>query len=45
MSGWFDLNPVTMYETPVSSVYPELVKLAGGADAVAVSAAAHIQAR
>ncbi|HZM90693.1 MAG TPA: MBL fold metallo-hydrolase [Blastocatellia bacterium] len=41
--GWFDLNPVTMYETPVSSVYPELVKLAGGADAVAVLAAGHIQ--
>jgi len=33
--GWFDLNPVTMYETPVSSVYPDVVKLAGGPEAVA----------
>ena len=30
--GWFDLNPVTMYETPASSVYPDVVKLAGGPD-------------
>ena len=27
--GWFDLKPATIYETPVSTVYPELVKLAG----------------
>ena len=33
--GWFDLNPATMYETPARAVYPDLVKLAGGADAVA----------
>jgi alkyl sulfatase BDS1-like metallo-beta-lactamase superfamily hydrolase len=37
--GWFDLNPVTMYETPASSVYPDLVKLAGGPDPVASLAA------
>ncbi len=42
--GWFDLNPVTMYETPVSSVYPEVVKLAGGPDAVALLAAGRVQA-
>ena len=29
-AGWFDMNPSTMYELPPSSVYPELVKLAGG---------------
>jgi alkyl sulfatase BDS1-like metallo-beta-lactamase superfamily hydrolase len=29
-AGWFDTNPVTMYELPASSVYPDLVKLAGG---------------
>jgi alkyl sulfatase BDS1-like metallo-beta-lactamase superfamily hydrolase len=29
-AGWFDTNPSTMYELPPSSVYPELVKLAGG---------------
>lgn len=32
--GWFDLNPATMYETPASAIYPDLVKLGGGADAV-----------
>ncbi len=42
--GWFDLNPVTMYETPVSSVYPDVVKLAGGPDAVAALASARAQA-
>jgi alkyl sulfatase BDS1-like metallo-beta-lactamase superfamily hydrolase len=29
-AGWFDLNPSTMYELPASSVYPDLVRLAGG---------------
>ena len=29
-AGWFDMNPSTMYEPPPSSVYPDLVKLAGG---------------
>ncbi len=33
--GWFDLNPAAMYETPVSSVYADVVKLAGGAETVA----------
>ena len=42
--GWFDLNPVTMYETPVSSVYPEVVKLAGGPDAIATIAAGRADA-
>ncbi len=29
-TGWFDLNPATMYEAPPSSAYADLVKLAGG---------------
>lgn len=33
-AGWFDANPTTMYELPPSSVYPDLVKLAGGPEAV-----------
>jgi alkyl sulfatase BDS1-like metallo-beta-lactamase superfamily hydrolase len=33
-AGWYDTNPSTMYETPPASVYPDLVKLAGGPDAV-----------
>ena len=32
--GWFDGNPSTMFG-PVSQAYPEMVKLAGGPDAVA----------
>ncbi len=33
-AGWYDLNPATMYETPVASVFPDLVKMSGGPDAV-----------
>ena len=33
-AGWFDLNPVTMYEVPSSSVHADLVRLAGGAGAI-----------
>lgn len=42
--GWFDLNPVTMYEMPASSVYPDVVKLAGGPDAIARLATERAQA-
>lgn len=43
-AGYFDLNPATMYELPPSSVYPDLVKLAGGPDAVVKLATERIQA-
>jgi len=33
--GWFDGNPSSMYATPASAVYPTLVEMSGGADAVA----------
>jgi alkyl sulfatase BDS1-like metallo-beta-lactamase superfamily hydrolase len=33
-AGWYDTNPSTMYETPPSSVYPDLVKLAGGPEGI-----------
>jgi alkyl sulfatase BDS1-like metallo-beta-lactamase superfamily hydrolase len=33
-AGWFDMNPSAMYELPASSVYPDLVRLAGGPEAV-----------
>jgi alkyl sulfatase BDS1-like metallo-beta-lactamase superfamily hydrolase len=42
--GWFDLDPATMYELPASSVYADVVKLAGGADAVAKLAMEKAQA-
>ena len=32
--GWFDGNPVSMYSESPESVYPDLVKLAGGASEV-----------
>ncbi len=28
-AGWYDMNPSTMYELPPSSIYPDLIKLAG----------------
>jgi alkyl sulfatase BDS1-like metallo-beta-lactamase superfamily hydrolase len=34
-AGWYDMNPANMYELPPSSVYPDLVKLAGGPEAIA----------
>jgi alkyl sulfatase BDS1-like metallo-beta-lactamase superfamily hydrolase len=34
-AGWYDGNPVSMYEIPSSSVYPDLVKLAGGPEPLA----------
>ena len=33
-AGWFDANPSSMYALPPASVYPDLVKLAGGAEPV-----------
>ena len=42
--GWFDLNPATMYEKPAAAVYPDLVKLAGGAEPVAKLAMERAQA-
>jgi alkyl sulfatase BDS1-like metallo-beta-lactamase superfamily hydrolase len=33
-AGWYDGNPTSMYEIPPSSVYPDLVKLAGGPERV-----------
>ncbi|MBT4256251.1 MAG: alkyl/aryl-sulfatase, partial [Gammaproteobacteria bacterium] len=33
--GWFDGNPSSMFSTPPSDVYPDLVALAGGAESVA----------
>ena len=41
--GWFDETPTGMYSRPASSVYPEVVKLAGGGDAFAKLAVQHIE--
>jgi alkyl sulfatase BDS1-like metallo-beta-lactamase superfamily hydrolase len=43
-AGWFDLDPATMYETPPSSVYGDVVRLAGGPDAVTKLALERIEA-
>jgi alkyl sulfatase BDS1-like metallo-beta-lactamase superfamily hydrolase len=42
-AGWFDVNPSTMFETPVSAVYGDVVKLAGGPDAITKLALERIQ--
>ena len=34
-AGWYDGNPTSMYEVPPSSVYPDLIRLAGGPEPVA----------
>ena len=34
-AGWYDGNPASMYELPPSSVYPDLVRLAGGPEPLA----------
>lgn len=36
--GWFDGNPSTMFETPEKAIYPDLVEMAGGPEAVAAKA-------
>jgi alkyl sulfatase BDS1-like metallo-beta-lactamase superfamily hydrolase len=43
-AGWFDGNPSSMYETPPSAVYPDLVKLAGGPERVSQLALERLQA-
>jgi alkyl sulfatase BDS1-like metallo-beta-lactamase superfamily hydrolase len=43
-AGWYDGNPSSMYELPPSSVYPDLVKLAGGPEPVARLAMEQIEA-
>ena len=43
-AGWFDMNPATMYELPPSSVYPDLVKLAGGPEPLVRLALEKLQA-
>lgn len=43
-AGWFDGDPAAMYSVPASAAYPELVKLAGGAEAVAERARAQLEA-
>jgi alkyl sulfatase BDS1-like metallo-beta-lactamase superfamily hydrolase len=43
-AGWFDLNPATMYAVPMTDVLPDVVKLAGGAEAIAKLAAERVAA-
>lgn len=42
--GWFDGNPATMYAVAPAEVYPDLVEMAGGADAVAELARRYLAA-
>lgn len=43
-AGWYDGNPSSMYEVPPSAVYPDLVKLVGGPDAIVLLALDKLQA-
>jgi alkyl sulfatase BDS1-like metallo-beta-lactamase superfamily hydrolase len=43
-AGWFDTIPATMYEAPPSSIYPDLVKLAGGPEPLVKLALAKLEA-
>jgi len=43
-AGWFDMNPATMYEQPASAVYADVVRLAGGPDAIVKLATERLQA-
>lgn len=44
-AGWFDANPTSMYEVPVTSVYPDLVKLAGGPEPVVRAALEKLESK
>jgi len=43
-AGWYDANPSSMYELPPASIYPDLVKLAGGPEPLAKLAVEKIEA-
>jgi alkyl sulfatase BDS1-like metallo-beta-lactamase superfamily hydrolase len=43
-AGWYDMNPSTMYERPPSSIFPDLVTLAGGPDALVKLASERVKA-
>ena len=43
-AGWYDGNPTSMYELPPSSVYPDLLRLAGGPEPVARLAVEKLEA-
>jgi len=43
-AGWYDGNPTSMYEVPSSSVYPDLVRVAGGPEPLARLALDKIEA-
>jgi alkyl sulfatase BDS1-like metallo-beta-lactamase superfamily hydrolase len=42
--GWFDGEAAHMYDRPISSIYPDLLNLAGGADLLVKRALAMVQA-
>lgn len=42
--GWFDENPANMYASPPSAIYPDLVELAGGVEAIIGQAEARLAA-
>jgi len=43
-AGWFDMNPATMYDVPMTAVLPDVTRLAGGPDPIAALAAQRVEA-
>jgi len=43
-AGWFDMLPATMYDVPASAVFPDLARLAGGAEPVTKLASQYVEA-
>ena len=43
-AGWFDMLPATMYDVPMAAVFPDLAKLAGGAEPVTKLASQYVEA-
>lgn len=41
--GWFDGNASSMYSTPIDSVFPDIVAIAGGAERIAEASQTHLQ--
>ncbi len=42
-AGWFDENPSSLYELPMTAVYSDLVQLSGGTEALTQKAADYLQ--
>jgi alkyl sulfatase BDS1-like metallo-beta-lactamase superfamily hydrolase len=42
-AGWYDMRPATLYDVPMDAVFPDLAKLAGGAEPVTKLASQYVE--